>query len=226
MEIWLDTTDKDHINLAKEMGVLHGVTTNPSIAASSNMPFVELLNRLLDIQEGPVAAQVIADDTQGMIEQGQFLREFSHRIVVKIPVTTSGIQAISSLKNLGVKVLATAIFEPYQALLAFKAGADYLAPYIGKIGDLRQDPLEVLNTILAIKRNYGFEGKVMAAGIRSPEYVTTCAQMGTCAITLPAKVFKALTAEHEAIEQAMAEFSQDWTEANMGDFPQALSPAR
>jgi transaldolase len=129
MEIWLDTAELDLVQTAKEMGILHGVTTNPSIIAKSKMGMEDLLEKLLQMQPGPVTAQVTAEEAPEMVKQGSSLRQFSNRIIVKVPVTTEGVKAIYGLKLLQIPVMATAVFDSNQVLLAAKAGAAYNAPY-------------------------------------------------------------------------------------------------
>ncbi len=217
MEIWLDTTDFEFIHLAKELGIVHGVTTNPSLVAACSYKFDELLDHLLTKQDGPVAAQVVADSASEMKEQGERLHAQSPRIIVKVPVTMEGIQAIQYLSEKGVPVMATAIFAPHQALFAFKAGAQYLALYLGRIADMGDNPFEILSQIQNIQRNYNYEGKLLAAGIREASVITTCTNMGIEAVTFNRKIFRQLTEEHPGTLQAVQGFSKDWKQKAMND---------
>ncbi|MFA6915900.1 MAG: transaldolase family protein [Parachlamydiales bacterium] len=217
MEIWIDTANDKFIEKIAELGITTGVTTNPSIASISNYPLEKLISILLQIQDGYVAVQVIADDYEGIVQQAQILHAISPRIVVKIPVIQEGLKAIKALSQRGVNTLATAIFEPSQALLAFLAGANYLAPYLGKIEDLGKDPLEVLEEIQAIKELYGFEGKIMAAGIRGPSLITECAKRGICAVTVPEGVLRNYLDDNTNTLAALLQFSSDWEKAEPSD---------
>lgn len=210
MEIWLDTTNKEAIKEADAMGLLYGVTTNPSIASASGVPLEKLLTSLLEIQKGPVAAQVVAEDFQAMVEQGRTLRKLSSRIIIKVPATAEGYKCMRKLILEGIPVLATTIFEAKQALLSFIEGAAYLAPYIGRIRDTGQDPKNVLQDILAIKHNYGFTGKILGAGIRNVEDMMCCATIGICSITIPEKVFRELLKDHDGVRKSLDEFNKDW----------------
>lgn len=213
MEIWVDTTDLKTVAKAKRMGILHGVTTNPNIIAASRRSLEDVLASLLNEQSGPVAVQVVAEDAEGMRLQGEALYAYSKRVIVKVPATADGLEAIHALTKQGIPVLATAIFDPQQALLSFQAGAAYLAPYVGRIGDEGYDPFEILTQIKNIQKHYHYRGKILAAGIRSPEWVSACAQMGLCAITLTQKVFELLLEEHPGTRHALNEFAQAWEQA-------------
>ena len=210
MEIWADSTDFDFIKTMKQLGILHGVTTNPSLVASCCYSLEELLVHLLQRQDGPIAAQVVAEKAEEMKKQGDLLYSFSPRIIVKVPVTSEGVQAIQYLSDKGVPVMATAIFAPYQALFAFKAGAQYLAPYIGRIADMGDNPFDTVAYIQKIQKNYNYSGKIIAAGIRTAEQVTQCAKLGVSAITFARKIYYQITENHPGTLQALKDFSQDW----------------
>lgn len=213
MEIWADSTDFEFINMMKKLGVLHGVTTNPSLVASCCYSLEELLVHLLQRQDGPVAAQVVAEKADEMKKQGEELHAFSERIIVKVPVTSEGIQAIHHLTEKSIPVMATAIFAPYQALFAFKAGAHYLAPYVGRIADIGDKPFDTIAYIQNIQKNYQYPGKIIAAGIRSTEHVSQCAKLGVNAITFSRKIYNQISEEHPGTLQALQEFAKDWEKA-------------
>lgn len=215
MELWLDTSDVDFVKKASRLGVLHGVTTNPTIAAKSRLSSETLIDKLLKAQSGPVAYQVMGSDTENMYSQGKALAELSKRVIVKIPVTREGLAAIYKLANEGVATLATAIFEPRQAHLAFQAGALYLAPYLGRITDTGGNGLEALGLMQKIKANYRFPGKILAAGIREVEEVLACLEMGIDSITVPEKVFTAFTEDNPQTLHALEKFAQDWQNASL-----------
>jgi len=211
MEIWLDTSNLELISEAHSMGILYGVTTNPSIVKNSGLPFEKLLNNLLDAQEGPVAAQVVAKDDWEMVQQGMRLHDLSKRIIVKVPANRAGYKCMHALVKKGVSVLATTIYEPKQALLSFIAGACYLAPYMGRIRDSGKDPNLVLKDILDIKRNYSLQAKILGAGIRNIEDMMFCAALGICSITIPDRVFETMISENAGVKKSLDEFSKDWS---------------
>lgn len=213
MEIWLDTSNVDFVGGAHDLGIVHGVTTNPTILSISKMCPEELIDTFLEIQSGLVAVQVLSDEVQEMCKQAKALSAISSRIVVKIPVTQQGIRAIYTLNQEGVQTLATAIFEPHQALLAFKAGANYLAPYLGKIADTGKDPIQVLSQMNFMKMRYGFDGMIMGAGIRDLATVLACLEMGICAVTLTEKIFNEFVADYNPTLLALQQFSKDWSES-------------
>lgn len=217
MEIWLDTANRSIIEKAVGLGtgIVYGVTTNPSIISSesASTPLEVLIMDILELHSGPVAVQVIDTDTAGMIRQAKALHAFSSRIIVKIPVTQNGIRAMCALSKEGVLCMATAIFEPRQALLAFKAGARYLAPYLGKIADTGSCPIEVLVYMKMLKENYSFTGEIIAAGVREVSEVISCADVGVKAITLPPTVFEELVSDNKNTQMALEKFSVDWKKA-------------
>lgn len=213
MELWLDTHSLESIRRAQAMGILHGVTTNPSIVAASGRPLHDLLLDLLHLQRGPVAVQVIAANAPDMIQQARTLSQLSPRLIIKVPVTEAGLACLYALSLEAIPSMATAIFEPQQALLACKAGAAYLAPYIGRIRDQGTDPWQVLKEIIDIKRHYAYSCKILGAGLRSKEDFTTCATMGVCATTLPEKVFQPLFHPSSGLTKALSDFTLDWQRA-------------
>lgn len=213
MEIWLDTLNVDLILEMKNLGIVAGVTTNPTILSSSQIPPQEGIKKLLDIQEGRVAVQVLSVDFEEILKEARSLAAFSPRILVKIPATQNGMRAIYVLNQEGVSTLATAIFEVRQALLAFKAGACYLAPYLGRMTDLGMNPLELVAQMQAIKMRYGFQGKVMGAGIREAAWAMGCVDIGICAVTLPDKVLMQLVQSSEPTLLALDKFAEDWSKS-------------
>ena len=211
MEFWLDTSDVNCVIHANSLGILQGVTTNPSILSLSKMSPKTLVKELLAAQDGFVAVQVLSDDFQEILKEAKMLFALSRRILIKIPVTQNGIRAISLLTQQGLPILATAIFDLPQALLAFKAGANYLAPYLGRISDSGQDPVQVISKMQAMKLNYGFQGKIMGAGIRDLTTAMACVEMGISAITLSEKIFNELIKDRQPTLAALDKFSKDWS---------------
>jgi len=213
MEIWLDTAEFELVQYAKEMGILHGVTTNPSIVAKSKMALEELLIRLLEIQSGPVTAQVTVDAAAKMIEQGEALYHFSDRMVVKIPVTQEGIRAIYCLSLKKIPVMATAVFDANQVLLAARAGATYIAPYFSSMCDLDISGFEQFKAMLSLVERYKYTSKILGASLKSAEQVKQCAEMGVHAVTLNKEVFLSFIHNHPETMKKIDKFSKDWKTA-------------
>lgn len=213
MEIWLDTIDFDCIEKAKQMGILHGITTNPSIASKAKWPLENLLGKLLEAQSGPVTAQVTADRAEAMIRQAKALFSLSKRIIVKIPVTPEGLIAISALSKEGMPVMATAVFDPNQILLAARAGAQYIAPYFSRICESEIGGIETVKGMMRLVHHYQFPSKIIAASLHSAEQIKQCLELGTHAVTLNEKVFSLFIEENPFTRQALQRFEKDWEKA-------------
>ncbi|HSX25668.1 MAG TPA: transaldolase family protein [Chlamydiales bacterium] len=213
MEIWLDTSDLNLVEQAKQMGILFGVTTNPSIVSKSKLGMEDLLEQLLKIQKGPVTAQVTAEKAPEMIQQGEALFRFSNRLLIKIPVTGEGLKAIYALSQNKIPVMATAVFDPNQVLLAASAGASYIAPYFSLICEDDIHGIEPLKAMLRLLHRYNFPSKLLAASLRNPEQVKECAEIGAHAVTLNEKVFNAFIEDHQLTRQAIDRFARDWKNA-------------
>lgn len=210
MEIWLDTADLASIEEAKNMGILHGVTTNPSIVSKSKLSLEELLSQILQLQDGPVAAQVIAGDATGMIKQGKALFGFSNRMVVKVPVTKEGLKAIYALSKDKIPVMATAIFETNQSLLAARAGGHYIAPYFSAICDEDINGIEQLKEMLCLLERYRYPSKLIGASIKGAEQAKQCSEIGVHAVTLDAEIFHTFIEDHPETIKTSARFAKDW----------------
>jgi len=220
MEIWLDTSDLDLIEKAKSLGILHGVTTNPSIAAKSGLSLEDLLSKILAIQPGPVTAQVTAEDAAEMVRQGEALRKFSDRIIVKVPVTAEGLKAIARFNESHIPTMATAVFNLNQVLLAASAKAQYIAPYFSHICEEEREGIEVMQSMLRLLNRYQFSSKIIAASLRTPEQIRECCEMGAHAVTLNGKVFHEFIEDHPQTVKSVDRFNHDWKEAKM-DLPKA-----
>lgn len=212
MEIWLDSVDADTIRLGSKIGI-SGVTTNPSIIADSEKSLEDALEGVLKSHRGPVTAQVLADDAPTMIEQGETLRDFSERIIVKIPVTLEGLKAIAALNKLRFPVMATAIFTPLQALLACRAGADYLAPYFSRIEKEGSSAFEAIDTMLTLIEQYEFKTKVVVASLKTLEHICICLELGVHAVTLKEDLFEKLLTDHASTLKCLEQFTKDWKNA-------------
>lgn len=213
MEIWLDTTNVNLVASAHSLGILQGVTTNPTLLASSTLSLQQLIKELLEAQAGIVAIQVLSEDVEGICAEAETLSGISDRILVKIPVTQNGLRAMHALRQKEIPTLATALFEPRQALLAFKAGASYLAPYLGRIADTGKNPIDVLSEMQMIRSHYGFSGKIMGAGIRECSMAMACVQMGISAMTLSEKVFNELIQDSQHTLHAIEKFASDFSKS-------------
>ncbi len=210
MKFFIDTADLDEIRDAKAMGVLDGVTTNPSLMAKAGRKDTDaLLKEICDIVEGPVSGEVVALDTAGMIEEGKRLAGISEHIVVKIPTTLDGLKATRALSDEGIPVNATLCFSANQALLMAKAGAAYISPFVGRLDDISQDGLQLIEDIVEIYENYEFATEVIVASIRHPEHVRLSALLGADVATIPHKVIKQLLA-HPLTDKGMDAFLADW----------------
>lgn len=210
MKIWLDTTNLEVIKHATEFGFLHGVTTNPALIAAAGKPMEKVLRELLDLQDGPVTAQVVAHNAHGMIQQGKDLYDFSDRIVVKIPITKEGLKAIRWLSQNQVPVMATVLFQPYQGLLAALAGAQYVAPYLSKIELNGSDPWETLSSITKMYQHYHLDTEILAASISNLEQIQKCAEMGIPHITLKESTFNTLLDTNALTQERINHFTELW----------------
>lgn len=215
MEFWLDTVDFNLIAKANQTIKITGVTTNPSILASSPLSVQQTLQQLLTVQKGLVAAQVTADDTKTMIKQAQQLHAISPgRIVIKIPVTEDGLAAIFELSKQNILTLATAIFEPSQVLAAILAGATYAAPYLARINPNIDQAYLILQAMLDIVRVQQAPIKIMAAAIQHKSHIVACAKLGVPAMTVPALPYQEFMDIHPETQQSLIRFKADWLEKN------------
>lgn len=210
MEIWIDSCDSQVIADACRYGIIFGVTTNPSMLAKSDCDLEKVINKLLDVQDGPVAIQVVADEASAMVHQAIALHTFSDRIVVKIPLTQQGLIAMKQLSEQEISIMATAVFQPNQALHAALAGADYLAPYIGRMYNSGIDALESLQTMKTIFDKYTLKTKLIAAALQSPEQITACAAMGISAVTMRGTLFNQFVTDDPYTIESLEGFAADW----------------
>ena len=215
MELWLDTTDEHIIRDASKMGVLTGVTTNPSILSKAGNPPDIVLRRLLDIQTGYVAAQVTADDLPSMLKQAERLDKLdtNHRVIIKIPASGNGFKAIAILREQGIKTLATAVFETKQLILSALAGASYIAPYFNRIENLcgvSGHALSILKEMQEIIDVQRYPIKIIAAAIQSSQQLCDCARIGIRAITVPIHVYQELVESSSYVEDSLRKFREDW----------------
>ena len=195
------------------MGVLDGVTTNPSLAAKETAPYNEILKEICRIVSGPVSAEVISTDYNGMMKEAEKLAEIADNIVVKIPTILEGLKAIKSLSNAGISTNATLVFSPSQALLVAKAGATYVSPFIGRLDDISQSGMDLIEQIVTIYRNYVFDTEVLVASVRHPMHVVESALIGADVVTMPYDVIAKLI-KHPLTDIGLAKFLDDYKKAN------------
>jgi transaldolase len=208
MKIFIDSADVAEIRDAAAMGVIDGVTTNPSLVAKTGRPFDAVLRDICELVDGPISAEVIATDTDGILAEGRKLAAMHPNIVVKVPLIAAGIKAVRQFSEEGIKTNVTLCFSAPQALLAAKAGATYISPFIGRIDDAGGDGLELIAQLVTIYRNYGFETEILAASIRHPVHLVRCAEMGADVSTIPHSVILQLL-KHPLTDIGLARFLAD-----------------
>jgi len=210
MLLFLDTANLDEIRQINSWGVLDGVTTNPSlIAKESGKPFEAIIKEICEIVDGPISAEVISMDAQGMIAEGTELAKLHKNVTIKLPLTTEGIKACKHFSSQGIKTNVTLCFSANQALLAAKAGATFVSPFVGRLDDINLDGIELIREIVVIYENYGFDTKVLAASIRQPRHVTEAALAGAHVATIPTKIFENLI-KHPLTDRGIDSFLADW----------------
>jgi transaldolase len=209
MKIFIDTANLDEIRSAASMGILDGVTTNPSLVAKEGMEFRELLKEICAIVPGDISAEVIATDAEGMLTEGRELAKIHDNIVVKVPLTEDGLRAVKKFAAEGIRTNVTLCFSPNQALLAAKAGAYIVSPFVGRLDDISTNGMDLIQQILTIYWNYQFETQVLVASIRHPMHVIESATMGAHIATMPYKVLTGLL-RHPLTDIGLERFLQDW----------------
>ena len=212
MKFFLDTAIVDEIRAANEWGILDGVTTNPSLVYKSGWPFKDVLLDICKIVNGPVSAEVTTLMATEMVKQGLELSKIHKNIVVKLPTTAEGVKACSQLSAKGVKINATLIFSASQALMMAKAGASFVSPFIGRLDDISEDGMQLIDDIREIYDNYEFKTEILAASIRHPLHVVQCAQAGADIATMPYSVFQQLI-KHPLTDSGLKKFMEDWDKA-------------
>lgn len=212
MELYIDTANLEEIRLASDLGVLDGVTTNPSLVALEGVDFHEHLKEICEIVPGPVSAEVVSTDHDGMIAEAEPLIEIADNIVIKLPCIEEGIRACKTLSDRGTRVNMTLCFQPLQALLAAKAGAFLISPFVGRIDDVGGDGMELIQQIRQIYDNFDFQTKILAASIRHPQHLVACAMIGADVVTVPYKVIQQMLS-HPLTDKGLARFLADWNSA-------------
>ncbi|MFM1912870.1 MAG: Transaldolase [Bacteroidota bacterium] len=217
MKFFIDTANLDHIKEAQDLGILDGVTTNPSLMAkegiSGDENVINHYKAICEIVDGDVSAEVIATDFEGMIREGEALAALDEKIVVKIPMIKDGIKAIKYFSSKGIKTNCTLVFSAGQALLAAKAGATYVSPFVGRLDDISFDGIELIEQIRLIYDNYGFQTEILAASVRHPMHIIKCAEAGSDVMTGPLSAITALL-KHPLTDNGLAQFLADHAKAN------------
>ena len=214
MKFFVDTADIDAIKELNELGMVDGVTTNPSLIAKSGRDILEVTKEICDMVSGPVSAEVVALDAETMLAEGRKLAKIADNIAVKVPLTWAGLKTCKTLTDEGTMVNVTLCFSANQALLAAKAGATFISPFIGRLDDLNMDGLELIEDIRTIYDNYGFETNILAASIRSANHMSECAKIGADVATAPPAVIKAM-ANHVLTDKGLDGFMKDAEKAGI-----------
>ncbi len=209
MKFFIDTANIDEIKKANELGMVDGVTTNPSLVAKEGREFKGLIKEICDIVDGPVSAEVVSLDAEGMVKEARELANLADNIVVKIPMLEEGLKAVKTLAQEKINTNVTLCFSPIQALMAAKAGAAYISPFVGRLDDISQIGMELVEQIIIIYDNYGFETEVIVASVRNPTHVLDAALMGADIATIPFKVIQQLT-KHPLTDIGVEKFLADW----------------
>ena len=209
MKLFIDTANVEEIRKANDMGVICGVTTNPSLIAKEGRIFKDVVKEITDIVDGPISAEVISLDSEGMIKEAVELSKIHKNIVIKIPVTAEGLKAVKVLSKEKIKTNVTLIFSAGQALLAAKAGATYVSPFVGRLDDIGNDGMNIIKETVEIFKNYNIDTEIIAASIRHPMHVIEAAKLGCHIATIPYKVIMQLT-KHPLTDKGIDQFLKDW----------------
>ena len=209
MKFFIDSAEIQEIREAHSLGLVDGVTTNPSLIAKTGRGFSEVVSEICSLVAGPVSLETVSRDAAGMAREGEDLARYGKNVVVKVPLTTEGLKAVRLLGERGIKTNVTLCFSPVQALLAAKAGAAYVSPFVGRLDDISQSGMEVIGQIVKIYANYKFTTEVLVASIRHPIHVLTAALMGAHVATIPFAVIKQL-AQHPLTDIGVDKFLKDW----------------
>ena len=209
MKFFIDTANIKEIKEANDLGLIDGVTTNPSLVAKEGKDFLKLLDEICSIVDGPISAEVISTDAAGMLREARELAKRHENIVIKVPMTREGLKATKSLHSEGIKTNVTLIFSPVQALLAAKAGATYVSPFVGRLDDISHRGMELVEQIVQIFNNYNYDTEVIVASVRSPLHVLDAALIGAHVATIPFSVIEQLT-KHPLTDIGVERFLKDW----------------
>jgi transaldolase len=212
MKFFIDTANIDEIKEAHSMGMVDGVTTNPSLIAKEGRVFEEVIKEISEIVDGPISAEVISLEAAGMVSEGRELAKINKNIVIKVPMTVDGLKATRQFAEENIKTNVTLVFSPLQALMAAKAGATYVSPFVGRLDDLAQDGMQLVEQIVEIFGNYAYDTEIIVASIRNPLHVLDAALVGADIATIPFNVLSKLAA-HPLTDKGIKAFLADWDKA-------------
>lgn len=209
MKFFLDTANLDEIREAASWGQVDGVTTNPSLIAKEGRDFKEVINQICAIVDGPISAEVISLEAEGMIREGRDIAAWHPNVIIKVPMTIEGLKAVKVFAAEGIKTNVTLVFSANQALLAARAGATYISPFVGRLDDEGQDGMSLISEIVEVFSNYDFETQILVASVRHPIHVTQAAKLGADVVTMPYKILKQMY-HHPLTDSGIAKFLKDW----------------
>jgi len=216
MKFFIDTANIEEIKEAASIGILDGVTTNPTLISRENEEPNALLKKISEIVDGPIAAEVISLDWEGIVKEGKELAKINNNIVVKIPINKDGLKAAKSLNSINIKTMVTLIFTPVQALLAARAGADYITPFVGRLDDISSPGMDLIANIMQVYNNYNLKTEVIVASIRNPVHVLDAAMIGAHIATIPLKVIEQLV-KHPLTDKGIESFLKDWEKVKQAE---------
>ncbi|HEY7023961.1 MAG TPA: fructose-6-phosphate aldolase [Candidatus Limnocylindrales bacterium] len=232
MKLFLDTAEIEEIRTAAKWGVLDGVTTNPTLYAKVGGSYDDILREICDLTPGPVSAEVVAEDVEGMLREGRAFAKLAPNIVVKVPMSEEGLEAIARFADEGIKTNCTLIFTANQGLLAAKAGASLLSPFVGRLDDINQEGMDVIRELVPIIDTYDLDAEVLVASVRHPRHVTDAALIGAHIATIPFKVLQQMV-HHPLTDKGIVTFRSDWEKArraaaekNAQEVPASAVPGR
>lgn len=209
MKFFIDTADINEIRKAREFGILDGVTTNPSLVSKVKRPYIEVLTEIVREVDGPVSAEVIATDSEGIVREARELAQIGPNVVIKVPLLAEGLKAVKILDAEGIRTNVTLCFNALQALMAAKAGATYISPFVGRLDDISSDGMDVIEEIVTIYDNYGYDTEIIVASVRNPLHIKYAAMMGAHIATIPYSVFENIV-KHPLTDIGLAKFLEDY----------------
>ena len=214
MKFFIDTANVEEIRQANDLGVICGVTTNPSLIAKEGRDFIEVVKEITEIVDGPISAEVISLDAEGMVKEAEKLVQIHKNIVIKLPMTEEGLKATKILSKKGIKTNVTLIFSSVQALLAARAGATYVSPFVGRLDDIGQNGMDLIAEVVEIFNTNNIETQIIVASVRNPIHVSQAATLGADIATVPLKVIKQMT-KHPLTDKGIENFLKDWEGASL-----------
>ena len=209
MKIFIDTANIEEIKAANEWGIIDGVTTNPTLVAKEGKDFKSMVNQILSIVDGPISVEVISTDSEGMVKEALVMSKWSKNIVIKIPMIPEGLKAVKILNDKGIKTNVTLVFSVNQALLAAKAGATYVSPFIGRLDDIGHDGMQIIRDLVQIYKLYNFQTEIIVASVRHPLHVVESAKIGAHVATIPYNVIEKMF-KHPLTDNGLEKFLKDW----------------